>query len=248
MTFDLSPRMHGPFDWHEAQPARRRGPSTAAIAIVASLLVHGALGVYLWKAKFEAAYREYSDPVTTVSIITPAPPPAPPPKVEKLPPKPAPPHHVRSRVQARPPVARPEAPPVQPLLVPPVLQHIEIPEPPLVIAQPRLVRLPPVKPRSPVITRPDWLRRPTGRDMARYYPDRAQRRGVEGRAVMACSVTLAGTLAGCRITAETPADGGFGAAALKMSRSFKLRPMTRDGKPVAGGTVHVPIQFALPQR
>jgi protein TonB len=31
-----------------------------------------------------------------------------------------------------------------------------------------------------------------------------------------------------------------------MSSRFKLRPMTRDGKPVAGGTVRIPIQFALP--
>lgn len=64
---------------------------------------------------------------------------------------------------------------------------------------------------------------------------------------MACRVKLAGTLAGCRITSETPADAGFGAAALKMSQRFKLRPMTREGKPVAGGTVNIPIQFALPR-
>jgi protein TonB len=45
-----------------------------------------------------------------------------------------------------------------------------------------------------VITNPDWARRPTGEDIARYYPDRAQRMEVEGRATLSCTVNARGTL------------------------------------------------------
>ena len=35
-----------------------------------------------------------------------------------------------------------------------------------------------------VITNPDWLRRPSGEDLAQYYPERAQRLGVAARATL----------------------------------------------------------------
>jgi protein TonB len=50
-----------------------------------------------------------------------------------------------------------------------------------------------------VITQPDWLRKPTGEDMARYYPDRAQRMNIEGRATISCTVTANGTLSNCTV-------------------------------------------------
>ena len=60
----------------------------------------------------------------------------------------------------------PDVPSIPPLAVPPVEHHIEQPKPP---APP-----PPEPPRPSVITQPDWLRKPTGEDIAKYYPDRAQ--------------------------------------------------------------------------
>ena len=56
-----------------------------------------------------------------------------------------------------------------------------------------------------------------------------------------------GTLEGCSVTSEDPADMGFGDAALKMSKLFKMRPMSRDGQPVDGGTVRIPLRFVLPK-
>jgi protein TonB len=133
----------------------------------------------------------------------------------------------------------PDMPSIPPLPVPPVERRIETPEPP---------RAPPPEPPRPsVISNPDWQRRPTGEDMARYYPDRAQRMEVEGSASLTCKVTARGTLEGCSVTGENPGDMGFGDAALKMSRLFKMRPMSRDGQPVDGGTVRIPIRFVLPK-
>jgi protein TonB len=83
--------------------------------------------------------------------------------------------------------------------------------------------------------------------MAQYYPERAQRLGVNGHAELACSVTASGNLTGCSVVSEDPSDQGFGTAAMKLSRLFKMRPMTRDGQPVGGGSVKIPLSFQLPK-
>jgi TonB family protein len=104
---------------------------------------------------------------------------------------------------------------------------------------------PPARPS--VITQPDWLQRPAGSDMANLYPKAAAAQNVEGRATIACKVTAQGTLADCAVTEESPAGQGFGEAALKLATLFKMRPMTRDGVPVDGGKINIPIHFQLPK-
>jgi protein TonB len=130
-------------------------------------------------------------------------------------------------------------PTIPPLPVPPVEKRIEAPEPP---------RAPPPEPPRPsVITQPDWLRKPSGEDINRYYPDRASRMGVDGRATISCTVNARGLLQNCSIVSEDPNDQGFGDAAIKMSKLFKMRPMSKDGAPVDGGTVRIPLRFQLPK-
>jgi len=130
-----------------------------------------------------------------------------------------------------------DAPTIPPLPVPPVEKRIEEPRPP---AAP-----PPEPPRPSVITNPDWIRRPGAEDYARYYPERASRMGVSGRASISCTVTARGTLEGCSVSGEDPGDQGFGDAAIKMSKLFKMRPQTKDGAPVDGGRVTIPIRFQM---
>jgi len=106
---------------------------------------------------------------------------------------------------------------------------------------------PPVAEASPsVITRPDWLSLPSADDMARLFPNAAANKGLEGRATIECQVNSAGRLIDCSVLTEEPVGEGFGAAALSMSAAFRMRPATRDGQPVEGGTVRIPLRFALP--
>lgn len=97
------------------------------------------------------------------------------------------------------------------------------------------------------IVKPDWAVKPTGADMARYYPAAAAAAKAGGFATVNCQVTAAGRLAGCTVMRESPGDQGFGAAALKLAEIFEMRPMTLDGKPTSGGEVTIPILFAAPQ-
>lgn len=110
------------------------------------------------------------------------------------------------------------------------------------LAQPAAEAAAPSGPAA--ITQPDWLRRPSGDDLARFFPREAMRKGQSGRAVISCSVTATGALANCSVVAEDPPGAGFGAAAVAMASKFEMRPMTRNGQPVAGGAVRIPINFA----
>lgn len=97
------------------------------------------------------------------------------------------------------------------------------------------------------VTRPDWAALPSAEGMARYYPEAAQRAGLEGSATISCAVAQSGSLQACRLVAESPPGAGFGAAALQMAPLFHMRPMSVDGHPVAGGAISIPIRFRLPK-
>jgi protein TonB len=93
------------------------------------------------------------------------------------------------------------------------------------------------------IAQPDWMELPDANDIARFYPTHALQQGISGKATIACVVTDIGRLKDCKVIQEAPAQDGFGEAALAMSELFKMQPMTRNGKPVGGGKIAIPISF-----
>lgn len=98
-------------------------------------------------------------------------------------------------------------------------------------------------PAQAVITQPDWIAKPDAETVSRAYPVIASRLAIAGKAVISCQVDDLGKLQACRAIAEVPTGLGFGAAALSMARAFHMRPMTRNGEPVQGGTVRIPLRF-----
>lgn len=98
-----------------------------------------------------------------------------------------------------------------------------------------------------VFKQPDWDRKPSGDQVARYYPDEAIDNSVSGRAAIKCQVTLYGRLTNCSLVSESPAGMGFGEAALRMApKEFRMKPGTVDGKPIDGVWVQIPLAFTAP--
>jgi TonB family protein len=96
-----------------------------------------------------------------------------------------------------------------------------------------------------VVTNSMWVEKPTAAQFGAYYPEKAARTGRGGRVVLHCLVTAAGSVENCSVASEDPPRQGFGRAALKLSAYFKMRPMTKDGVPVGGAQIDIPIRFSV---
>lgn len=95
------------------------------------------------------------------------------------------------------------------------------------------------EPEPPAI---QWLKKPTGEDFARNYPADAARNGIAGASVLCCTPQNDGSIQ-CKTNAELPADSGFGDAAVKVSRAFRMSASEVQAWRSRGEPVRVPITF-----
>lgn len=91
------------------------------------------------------------------------------------------------------------------------------------------------------------LRSPSPADFARYYPDLALRNEASGEVLMNCEIDPEGRLQACAVISESPPKLGFGEAALKLSRVYRMQPAVVNGQPITGRVALVPVRFSPPK-
>jgi protein TonB len=116
----------------------------------------------------------------------------------------------------------------------------------LAIATAAAADSPPPSAKPTIIQNPDWAAIPSARGLLQVYPEQAWRKHISGHVVLACEVAVDGSAQNCEVRSETPPGIGFGRAALMFSRNFRFIPMRRDGVPIPGGKVVVPVTFTTP--
>jgi TonB family protein len=81
-----------------------------------------------------------------------------------------------------------------------------------------------------------------GGHFASVWPEGAYRASIVGRVVLSCEIDRFGLAEWCRVVAETPQKMGFGAAALELRPTLKLKPAVGPDGPV-DKIMNIAIEF-----
>ncbi len=92
------------------------------------------------------------------------------------------------------------------------------------------------------ISEVQWVREPSSRDFARYFPRRALDEGQSGSVTLDCVIGGNGRL-NCSVASENPSGYGFGSAALSIAQQTRVRTQLPDGSSAAGRHLRLPLSF-----
>lgn len=104
----------------------------------------------------------------------------------------------------------------------------------------------PAQPDGRRLTTPNWIVTLTPEGMTLIFPDAARKAGVaSGVGVVNCLIDGRGHLAECEVRRENPAGLDFGAAAMQAAQVMVMNPWTKEGDPVEGLRITLPVRFDL---
>ena len=100
--------------------------------------------------------------------------------------------------------------------------------------------------RDHLVGQPTWTTTLAPAAVSAFFPGEAAAKGLEtGRGIAECTVDAKGALENCRPESAEPEGVGFSEAAVKAATGMRMNLWTRDGGPVDGATIRVPIRLTI---
>lgn len=93
---------------------------------------------------------------------------------------------------------------------------------------------------------PIWVQAPSLEEVEAAYPT-AMAKGVAGKAVVRCAFDIEGRTTDCEVLSQTPAERGFGAAALALADDFVVLHTEEDAALLPAVIADIPIAFRKPE-
>jgi hypothetical protein len=105
----------------------------------------------------------------------------------------------------------------------------------------------PSQPATPLeVSDPMWLQTANPDVADRLFPAAAIKAGLTtGRGTLDCLVEHDGSLSNCSVESEEPPSLGFGHAALAVASLMRMNAWTKQGAPVDGAHIHLPIRVSV---